>query len=56
MFSSTLSTKGFKTVQLFFKDWMSLTLRNNVMVTDFIPFFERLNWSSIFECSGDLHV
>ena len=56
MFSSTLSPKGFKTMQLFSKDWMFLTLCNNVTVTDFMPFFERLSWNSIFECSGDLRV
>ena len=56
MFSSTLSPKGFKTMQLFSKDWMFLTLCNNVTVTDFMPFFESLSWNSIFECSGDLRV
>ena len=56
MFSSTLSPKGFKTMQLFSKDRMFLTLCNKVTVTDFMPFFERLSWNSIFECSGDLRV
>ena len=34
---------------------MSLTLRNNVTVTDSMPFFERLDLNSVFKCSGDLH-
>ena len=29
---------------------------SNVMVTFIMPFFERLKWNSIFECSDDVHV
>ena len=28
----------------------------NVTITYIMPFFERLNWNSILECSDDLHV
>ena len=29
---------------------------SNVMVTFVMPFFERLKWNSISECSDDVHV
>ena len=41
-------------MRLFSEDfWLYVT---NVTITYVIPFFERLNWNSIFECFDDLHV